>query len=293
MFELQLDKVQCSLGHHRMVQAVVRKGAHGQSALQVLGKHLREANQVVGSDSSVAGLSTATADTMSVVPTVHGNSEAVNDEVLTMVEQAILQSGTPLGSSSKAQVYATLHASTAPSGSKRMCLMTDAEATAAQQHSKQDAAQVTRNVSDRISLSPSAMAASGQGNKASKNLCDATAAAVPILDSVLALDFKGHYVKVIARLCEIRLKASGVGSLQVLQHGNILQLGDSSIRARFRPINGQTARQCGNTRHVDDTSRWTWEVLWGGGDGEAQDVLHFVEAIMSAAGSKHLNQLSE
>jgi hypothetical protein len=273
-----------------MVQAISTRGAHGHKALQVLGKHLREAHGEVG---SVAEHKATTAHTAADTLTVSGKPSAA-DDVSKEVEQAILQSGTPLSGSLEAQVHATLHASAAPTGSKRMRLMTDAEARAAQSPSEQTVIQETSNVCRNhsgvdkvdlkqgriVSIGPSVVAASAT-----------PASAIPSKSIVPTAACKDHYVKVIARLCESRLRASGIGSLQILQHGSILQLGDSNIRARFVSEEDQRFGDSAETNRVKGASTWSWEVLWGGGDGETQDVLRFAQAIVSAAGVAGLRQL--
>jgi hypothetical protein len=264
-----------------MVQAISTSGAHGHKALQVLGKHLREVHGEVGLEPSPAEHTATTAHTAAGTLIVCDKPSTAHDDVSRVVEQAILKSGTPLSGSSEAPVQATLLASTAPSGFKRMRLMTDAEARAAQSPSEQavhETSDVWRNHSGVDTHH------SKQGNIVSTRPGDVAASPIPSESSVPSAACKNHYVKVIARLCESRLRASGIGTLQVLQHGSILQLGESNIRARFVSQEDQKIGHSTETNRVRGASTWSWEVLWGGGDGETRDVLHFAEAIVSVAG---------
>lgn len=241
---LRICKVESALHSRRdslssqPVQAIAAKGQDGERALAILHDRLQQASAGLrlgdGGGQFSADETHATVTGGAVASSNRGGSavSAVIDE--------LLDQGAPCIDGGGFGVDAALQASAGARGVKRMRLMAPDEAAAAQAATEGDGAPSTAGTGPT---------GAGGGDVSARE----------------------HYVGVVASSCERWLRDSGLGSIRVTQHGSMLQLGDGSVRARFRPVGGwhrmapeATGREVDSAQRRDAVAaseRWTWEVL--------------------------------
>lgn len=248
-----------------LLQTITDKGQDGTRALAILHQRLRQASV----DQASAGEGAHDAQAL---PGEASAEQDSNSGSATLDE--LLRQGAPCIDGGDVGADAALQASAGARGSKRMRLLAPSEAAAAQ------AAVADSEITNK-------------GLAAADRTLDGSAATLDSGSQSGQTSVQEHYVSVVASSCERWLRDSGLGSIRVTQHGSMLQLGDGSVRARFRPLGGwhqaapePTGREVDSAQRRDAVAaseRWTWDVLWGGADDEAEEALALTDALMASA----------
>jgi hypothetical protein len=101
-----------------------------------------------------------------------------------------------------------------------------------------------------------------------------------------------QYVRYVARAVARWVVESGHGTVEVVEHGSMIQLGETRARLicpggldSLRSERGGAGGGQGcNAAEQESVHAWAWEVLWGGSSEHVADATLLSEALMATAG---------